>query len=1008
MAALESSIRALLRPSDEVKAVLEGLVLPATKDPSTPDPSPESPSQLDDPRNKRILVVVSHNEGPDTQEEGSVFILKSKPAERAFEQSDILRVIPVFGEFTITMAQVRRETLDLRRASQASPGLLSLTITQGEIAAVAPLTLCTQHVEALRAVLAECKRLKDLADAPPTSVPALTTFSWLAPYTARRAPLPALFSPQDLRVARTPLHTRLSTAFAGDAGDDLSDVVRIRDHWIRARVRETCSRGTHRLRVRIGTFNVNGNLPSQDLSSWLGTSAPLAPEAFIPPLADVSPFSVPADPFENAPAEMAGGVPAEKAESKSIDSAPAEKGIAPVDAGADININTGPDLLVLGFQELDLSAEALLYASSAAREDAWSAAVFAALGERAAMYEKLASKQLVGMLIIVLVKKTLRLCFGEVRTCAAGTGIMGLMGNKGGTAVRVVFTPPGEAVAGNTPANSESNTDAESANPNAGTVLTFVNAHLAAFDEMVERRNADFHELARKLRFDVGVGAGGAAVVQGSGISAVPVATTCNIFESDVLFWMVDLNYRIDVPDADVRVVLGEALEEEGSNRRFEALLPYDQLKTSMRAGKAFDMFDEGRITHLPTYRFNQGLFKDDLGYDLKRRPAWTDRVLYAASAAAHIEQLSYAGHPQITMSDHRPVSAEFVVSVDIFNRAAADAAAVRFYAQLHGLEDAHEDTNARVNLKILDPAVGLGTVSYGKAVSRRVGIRNVGKVPCAYRLVPVDGESALHPDWLKVEPMTALLLPDELMYMTLTASIDNGAAARLNVGLKELECTLILHTVMGKDHFVAVNAEYVPTCFANSLSRLTRLPGPVRTLGAATDLLAEDRAINAPREIMRLVNWLMGPDIILDTVFVSTAPDETMVDVIRECLDTGAEFPFSPDAKDESKPIAFGETLLRLLDSLTEPIVPVALHAQCVEMTSRDEAFEMLDAFPPAAVNVWISVTAFLHFVCQSSADPEAKAKKIASVFASVLLRDATNAVSPIGRRNFLMYFIS
>ncbi|KAJ7092937.1 hypothetical protein B0H15DRAFT_777048 [Mycena belliarum] len=118
--------------------------------------------------------------------------------------------------------------------------------------------------------------------------------------------------------------------------------------------------------------------------------------------------------------------------------------------------------------------------------------------------------------------------------------------------------------------------------------------------------------------------------------------------------------------------------------------------------------------------------------------------------------------------------------------------------------------------------------------------------------------------------------------------------------------------------------------------------------------------------------------------------------------------FEFSPDAKDESRPIAFGETLLRLLGSLTEPIVSSAVHARCVEMTSRDEAFEMLDEFPPAAVNVWISVTAFLHFVCQSTANPEAKAKRIAGVFAPVLLQDTANAVSPVGRRNFLLYFIS
>ena len=50
--------------------------------------------------------------------------------------------------------------------------------------------------------------------------------------------------------------------------------------------------------------------------------------------------------------------------------------------------STDPDILVLGFQELDLSAGALLYSSETTREDAWCVAVFAGLGEKAELYQK--------------------------------------------------------------------------------------------------------------------------------------------------------------------------------------------------------------------------------------------------------------------------------------------------------------------------------------------------------------------------------------------------------------------------------------------------------------------------------------------------------------------------------------------------------------------------------------------------------------------------------------------
>jgi len=45
-------------------------------------------------------------------------------------------------------------------------------------------------------------------------------------------------------------------------------------------------------------------------------------------------------------------------------------------------------VLVMAFQEADLSTEAFFNFTGPAREDAWTAAIFAALGERAERYEK--------------------------------------------------------------------------------------------------------------------------------------------------------------------------------------------------------------------------------------------------------------------------------------------------------------------------------------------------------------------------------------------------------------------------------------------------------------------------------------------------------------------------------------------------------------------------------------------------------------------------------------------
>lgn len=142
------------------------------------------------------------------------------------------------------------------------------------------------------------------------------------------------------------------------------------------------------------------------------------------------------------------------------------------------------------------------------------------------------------MLLIVIVKKALVPCFTDVRSCDAGSGIMGFMvanhnflndvqpryscnslqGNKGATAVRLEFTPK---------ISSDPQITAY-----RSTVLTFVNAHLAASDEMVERRNYDFQELSGRLMFSLNG-------LNGSYPPTSLAGDTYNIYQSDVLFWMV-------------------------------------------------------------------------------------------------------------------------------------------------------------------------------------------------------------------------------------------------------------------------------------------------------------------------------------------------------------------------------------------------------------------------------------------------------------------------------------
>jgi len=114
----------------------------------------------------------------------------------------------------------------------------------------------------------------------------------------------------DLRVKTIPLHKRLSPGFAGLPGNDLADISLVCNEWIQKAATVMAAEGkTERLRytitilalhwlkhllsVRVGSFNVNGKLPSQDLSPWLQPSSELS---WISPLKPLSPLELSSSP----------------------------------------------------------------------------------------------------------------------------------------------------------------------------------------------------------------------------------------------------------------------------------------------------------------------------------------------------------------------------------------------------------------------------------------------------------------------------------------------------------------------------------------------------------------------------------------------------------------------------------------------------------------------------------------------------------------------------------------
>ncbi|XP_012373323.1 synaptojanin-1 isoform X1 [Octodon degus] len=289
------------------------------------------------------------------------------------------------------------------------------------------------------------------------------------------------------------------------------------------------------------------------------------------------------------------------------------------------------DIFAIGFEEMvELNAGNIVNASTT-NQKLWAVELQKTIS-RDNKYVLLASEQLVGVCLFVFIRPQHAPFIRDVAVDTVKTGMGGATGNKGAVAIRMLFHT---------------------------TSLCFVCSHFAAGQSQVKERNEDFIEIARKLSFPMGR----------------------LLFSHDYVFWCGDFNYRIDLPNEEVKELIRQ--------QNWDSLIAGDQLINQKNAGQIFRGFLEGKVTFAPTYKYD--LFSDDYDTSEKcRTPAWTDRVLWRRRkwpfdrSAEDLDLLNasfqdeskilytwtpgtllHYGRAELKTSDHRPVIA--LIDIDIF-----------------------------------------------------------------------------------------------------------------------------------------------------------------------------------------------------------------------------------------------------------------------------------------------------------------------------------------------------
>ena len=265
------------------------------------------------------------------------------------------------------------------------------------------------------------------------------------------------------------------------------------------------------------------------------------------------------------------------------------------------------DVLAFGLQEVDRRPEAYVSAVKT-REANWNRVFQEALQAREGWcYVRVSSQIMVGVLVSVWVREGLLEHVSQVSSTFASCGIMGVVGNKGGVAVRFKLFDD---------------------------YVCIVNCHLAAHEDQVLRRNQDFSDLHDRLRFSSVEGREGAVLNRHEHLlDPLLFLRQSSVLDCDVLLWMGDFNYRVEMDNDLVRayVVHGQ----------YHPVLERDQLNQQKERHALWSRYAEPGIAFAPSYRYNIGTDEFDSS-EKQRVPSWCDRIIWRRGDAVGADAYNY------------------------------------------------------------------------------------------------------------------------------------------------------------------------------------------------------------------------------------------------------------------------------------------------------------------------------------------------------------------------------
>eukprot|EP00474_Spongospora_subterranea_P009019 CRZ09477.1 hypothetical protein [Spongospora subterranea] len=593
-------------------------------------------------------------------------------------------------------------------------------------------------------------------------------------------------------------------------------------------------------------------------------------------------------------------------------------------------MQTPPDIYAIGMQEIvDLNASNVMRDPQTA--EPWIQKFQSCLSDD---YVLVNYKQLVGIVLCVFAKREhYPNHISKVLMASTGVGVMGI-GNKGGIGVRFDLYDSSFCV---------------------------LNSHLSAHQNNVPARNDNFRDITEKLKFSTPTERG----LRGESYS---------IEQHDYVFWIGDLNYRIDVADMDI--IFDRIIAQD-----LDYLLRYDQLSLERSNKNVFQQYSEGKISFPPTYKFQPNTNDYERRQEKKKRsPAWCDRILWRSRPGTTV-QMFYDSASSLCISDHKPVMSMFKVAVKVLVAERRNEIYQSLVKQMDALEN---QQIPKITLSV--SSIHFDSVRFDHRQNRIVKVSNDGEAIIQFQFAPIPdaASKAICKPWLNISPYFGIIPPGESVNIDISIHIQSKEVAfGLNACRSVLEDILIIKLLKGCDYFIPVSGNWLPSCLASSIEYLVSVPGAVRTTSAVPETV-----LSVPKEIWRLIDYIYQNGGLTSSDLFSTEGHTSETRKIFDDLDENVSFAESYSL------IAVGRSLILLLTSLCRPVIPLQLF-KAIRSHPDPIAYcrQCLLELPLSHYNVIIFIVSFLREVLANRQKNDFEIRELASVFGQALCQYPASA---------------